>query len=471
MAQDCIIALDIGTTATKALCVTKQGGVQHTLRLEGEQAPTGSSLFATAVRALRQCQPTDSLRPVALALTSQVGSYLPFAHNQPPEALKLHSWQSASGTDYAAPLCKQHNRDYWLQTIGMQHPPLGSYPGPFLLKLQGEAPQLIGQLDKLLSIKDYIYYRFTGLFASDPYTWRGLYNLTHNTWPTPYLAELGIAPHQLPEIHTPWSAPAKLSRELAAETGLPEGLPVVVGCNDFYAALIGCGNSAEHWAFDITGTSEHIGVISPSCPEIPELISGPYLTGYAAYGVTAASGTALQWASSQLPGGFPHTLPPMDLPIFLPYLKGERSPYYSAKASGIFWGLTPHHTAKEMFLGVADGVVCSLYHIWSLLPQTAREGIDCIHATGGATKLPLVNQIKADLFGLPVQLSSQSESSALGAAALAARYLGWFAAEEQGPQHWNPPGRLFTPRSQMTTYYRERYQRFLEMSSCASSLF
>jgi len=470
--KDCILALDIGTSSTKALCIDHEGKTVLTkISLAKGTAVTAASVGQMAVRAARESVDKSGWSPCAISLTSQVGSYFPYRHDIPPEEIVLHSWQSVSDSDYANDIISSFDERFWMEQINMLHPKLGSYPGPFLCKLRAEDPDVFERFELLLSIKDYIYYLFTGIFATDPYTWRGLANIKTCSYPQKYLDFLEVESSRFPPLYPIGASPGTLLQSLSEQLGIRANIPVFVGCNDFYAGLKGSGCMEPMAAFDVTGTSEHIGIIAPAMLSGAPLISSLYFEGFVTYGVTASSGNTLDWAQTKLSDGFPQLPSKRDLPVFLPYLSGERTPYYSNKASGAVFGLRTYHTTEDIMLAAAEGVAFSLYHIWSFLPKESRDQISCLSAMGGGTRIPLLNRIKAELFGIPVHVSGQTESSAVGAAMIAAVACGWFSNDRQAVKRWCPACTVIEPDMKMQGYYLERYQRYKAISECVSKLF
>lgn len=467
MAQ-CILALDIGTSSTKALAITPSGQTFHS-RIQGVPgASSGEQFYNSSLAALQACLRNNALSPVCLCLTGQVGSYFLYNSLLPPQQLFLHPWQTAQGKGFET-ILNSASPGYWQEQIGMQHPRLWSYPGPFITGLKNENNFSKISCEKLLSLKDYLYYRFTGLFASDPFTWRGLYNSQQKCFPKDYLAQLGIQENQLPFIESSFAAPGSLLPVVAQALGISP-CPVVLGCNDVFAALLGTHCTSPGSAFDITGTSEHIGFLQNQPETNPLLISGPFFSGYANYGVTASSGSTLQWAQNNM-GTIPSALPAHPLPLFLPYFCGERTPLYNPYASGTILGLRPNHTKADIATAAVCGVVYSLYSIWQLFPLKQRNSIANLHVTGGGTHIPLFNQVKADLFGLPLAISKEKEGSALGAAMIGAVWAGWFTSLAQVSQAWQKEIETVLPQKEMQAYHLEMAEKYRLLSHTVEPVF
>jgi xylulokinase len=102
--------------------------------------------------------------------------------------------------------------------------------------------------------------------------------------------------------------------------------------------------------------------------------------------------------------------------LFLPYLLGERSPYWNPLARGAFVGLTMAHGRPEMTRAVLEGVALNLKMILDAF-QAQGMGIASMRLIGGGARSALWRQILADVYGLPILLPDLlAEATSLGAA-------------------------------------------------------
>ena len=134
-------------------------------------------------------------------------------------------------------------------------------------------------------------------------------------------------------------------------------------------------------------------------------------------------------AARALPHGDPHVLleeAAARVPagsegvMFLPYLMGERSPVWDAKASGAFIGLNLVHTRAHLYRAVLEGVAFALRHNIEAGRKGAQFLDDKLIVVGGAAHSDLWMQIIADVTGYPVYTIEQEVEAAMGAALLAA---------------------------------------------------
>jgi xylulokinase len=107
------------------------------------------------------------------------------------------------------------------------------------------------------------------------------------------------------------------------------------------------------------------------------------------------------------------------VPIFLPYLSGERTPHNDPHAKGVFFGLTHDTGRAHLARAVLEGVAFAFADgQQALLAGGAR--IDSVSLVGGGSRSALWAQILADTLKRPLQRHSGGEvGAALGAARLA----------------------------------------------------
>lgn len=105
--------------------------------------------------------------------------------------------------------------------------------------------------------------------------------------------------------------------------------------------------------------------------------------------------------------------------VFLPCMQGAMAPEWNGAARGVFYGLSLAHTRDHMTRAILEG---SAFALRDILEAMKDAGLDVRRLTivGGGAKGPLWRQIKADVTGLPVRVPKSVETTATGAAILAA---------------------------------------------------
>ena len=114
-----------------------------------------------------------------------------------------------------------------------------------------------------------------------------------------------------------------------------------------------------------------------------------------------------------------HVSPGAEGLVFLPCMQGAMAPEWNGAARGVFYGLTLAHTRDHMTRAILEG---SAFALRDILTAMRDAGLDVqrLAIVGGGAKGPLWRQIKADVTGLPVRVPVSVETTATGAAILAA---------------------------------------------------
>jgi gluconokinase len=103
--------------------------------------------------------------------------------------------------------------------------------------------------------------------------------------------------------------------------------------------------------------------------------------------------------------------------ICLPFLSGERAPYWNPNARGIFFGVSLHHQKPHFIRSVMEGILFAVYSITLALQDLAGTAKE-IRASGGFARSAPWRQMAADIFSSEVLVPQVYEGSAFGAAAL-----------------------------------------------------
>ena len=408
MNKKSVLGIDLGTSAVKLLQRFEDGQVVKEKERYEEISPKG--WWEAISRAMSRMELTSV---EAIGLSSQVGTYI-------VDGIEVISWNDPIGAEELAELKGTYSQEEFLAEISMPHPNIISYPLPRLLHIKKNYPAF----QKVCQPKDFICEKLTGKCMTDPYSWRGLANLDTKTYSKKFLKEMEIAEDMLPQMIDFTEVAGNTMKDVVPGSNLRAGIPVYVGLNDYYASLLGMGIWNTGDMFDITGTSEHLGILEDVVNMETEMVSGPYLRHHVHYGVTGSSGASLDFGLQFSQTG------EMDIgetlkhkpPIFLPYLNGERAPIWDGDAKGVYFGIQAGCSAEDMAYAVLEGVSFSLYHIYEKMGQPEAK---VMYTAGGAAVNRTLGQLKAELFGIPVKILKEHDTSALGACMVAELGVGW----------------------------------------------
>ncbi|MGX1790743.1 xylulokinase [Bosea sp. NPDC055332] len=329
------------------------------------------------------------------------------------------------------------------------------HPLARLAWLRADDPETFGKLACLLDPKDYLNFRLTGRQASDPVSMARLLAAATQHEGHDLLEAAGIPAAVLPEMLEPWQQVALVQSGLPAPLGRLAGKPVFCASNDTWAAVVGLGAMRDGFAYNISGTTEVLGVVGRKPARAEGLLTvdwrglfqlgGPSQTGADTISWLLAllgreSATVGQEIDALLAG--PRQPQPL---LFLPYLQGERVPYWDPSLRGALIGLNRRHGPTDLAFAVLEGVACLnrivLERAEAALGRAATE----IRFGGGAAANPVWSQIKADLCGRPVVVAASREPGLLGAAIIAFAGLGRFASLAQAQQRLVTVAHRFEP--------------------------
>jgi xylulokinase len=318
----------------------------------------------------------------------------------------------------------------------------GVTPDPILgvLKLAWHArhtPDAFAAARRWLHLADWLAFRLGGAPATDPSlaSRTGLFDLARGTWSEELVTAARVPARLLPEILPSGTRIGTLGPELAAATGLPASCAIGVGGHDHPIGMLATGVVEPGTVLDSMGTAE--GLALPlEAPVLDGRLAAvgfnqglvrvdrsiPYvLTGL----VTSAA--AIDWchrlvgpelarpalieAARAVPPGA-HGL------LFLPHLRFTSPPTDDPDGyGGTLLGITPETDPARLFRAVLEGVALDWQHMLERLCALLDRPLpERCRAIGGSTKNRLLLEIKAALFGRPIEVAEMAEATALGAA-------------------------------------------------------
>jgi len=439
-----VIGLDIGTSGARAVALNESGEVvaeaAHEYPLLSprpgwtEQNPEDWWLASRKV--LSEVAASTKGNVDGIGLTGQMhGSVFLDANDQVIRPALL--WNDQRTAAQCIEITDRVGRERLLAIAG--NPALTGFQAPKLLWLREAEPANYKRIAHVLLPKDFIRLRLAGEYATDASDASGtlLLDLRQRSWSAEILDALELPGKWFPTVYEGPDETGRLRADVAADLGLPAGIPIAAGGGDNAAAAVGSGIVEAGLASSSIGTS---GVIFTHTPQFTPDPSGRLHAfchavpgAYHLMGVTLSAGGSLQWwrhvlgdheydALIELAESAPIGSEGL---VFLPYLSGERTPHMDASARGAFFGLTTRHGLNHLTRAVMEGVTYSLADCLQVMIELGVE-VRQVRALGGGARSHLWRQIQADVFGLPVHRTSVDEGPAYGAALLAGVTAGHF---------------------------------------------
>jgi glycerol kinase len=195
---------------------------------------------------------------------------------------------------------------------------------------------------------------------------------------------------------------------------------------DQQAALYGqgCHRAGEGKATYGTGSFVlvHTGDDASAPPH--GLLKTAAADGYALEGAVLVSGAAVQWlrdglgliADAAESEALARSVDSSEGVVFVPALTGLGSPWWDADARGLVAGITRGTTRAHIVRAALEAIAHQVADVVEALPEPPAV----LRADGGGAANGFLMQLQADLLGVPVEVAAERETTALGAAALAA---------------------------------------------------
>lgn len=322
------------------------------------------------------------------------------------------------------------------------HRNTASYGIQKLMWVRDNEPEIYEQTYKTLNAKDYIVFKLTGKFYTEPSDANSVacFDLKTFQWSEEILKITGIDPDKLPQIKPSTFVAGGVTKEAARATGLAEGTPVVMGGGDGVVANIGCGSISPGKTYCCMGTSAWITTTAEKPifdAQMRTVTWAHVIPGmYAPNGTMQYAGGAYNWLKNSVcsmesykakeEGTSPYTYMNEQIEkstvganglIFLPYLLGERAPRWNPDAKGAWIGIKPETTRGDLLRSVLEGVTMNL----SICLDILRTQMDIkeITVVGGGAKGAVWRQIMADIYNARIKVPSLlEEGSSMGAAVI-----------------------------------------------------
>ncbi|MDR3051698.1 MAG: xylulokinase [Oscillospiraceae bacterium] len=455
MARAYLMGLDIGTSGTKALLIDERGEIlaSHTeeyplaIPAPGWAEQDALHWWQASQVCIRSVLRSAAIDPAALkgiSLSGQMHGLVPLDGAGEPLRPAILWCDQRTEAECADTVRAAGGLDGLLACTNNSM--LTGYTGGKLLWMRKHEPDLFARMRIFLNPKDYILYRLTGEQSTEvsDASGTGFFDVRTRRWHDGLIAKLGLPRSIFPRCLESADVAGRVTTQVAAATGLPQGLPVVAGGGDAVIQTTGMGLVSPGIVGVVIGTSGVVAMglddFAPNPGGKLQVFCGNAPSLWHAMGVTLAAGGSYRWYRDTLCGqevaqaaqqgrgvydimgeAAAASAPGAGQLIFLPYLQGERCPYPDPAARGAFVGLSLAHTKGDITRAVMEGISCSLKQVGDLLlgllPRVTPKHII---ASGGGAASPLWRQILADLYQLPVHtLAGNTEGGAYSAALLA----------------------------------------------------
>ncbi len=334
----------------------------------------------------------------------------------------------------------------------------------------------------------YLVERLTGSAALDPAhaSTTMLYDLAIGAWSRELCDAFAIDPtRELPALHPTCSIAGTLHARGAALAGLPVGTPVAVGTGDDFASPLGAGIASPGPVVCTLGTAEVVGAIA-SAPifDRPEArthaatrwrdLAEPMVETHAfptgAYFIEHPgwlSGGAIRWATRLLGVADDAALDRLaagtssDGVTFVPALAGAMTPTWRPEQRAALHGLAARHRPDHIARAVLEGLAFACRDVVDRLAALGLPTLEVVALGGGSASATWL-QLRADILDRPHRVAARPDSSAVGAAMIAAVAIGGIADLHAAAALAPPAVRTFAPAAERSSL-DEAYERYQDL--------
>lgn len=290
---------------------------------------------------------------------------------------------------------------------------------------------LFARITTILLPKDYIRLCLSGEKISDMSDASGTLwlDIAERCWSETLLEACGLTIEQMPQLVEGSHTGGYLRPCLCQKWGIRQPVIIAGGAGDNAAAAIGLGITQPEQSFVSLGTSGVVFSVTDRFVERADKAVHAFChalpDSWHQMGVILSATDSLNWLSETLGQPVPELLAQMkpedsakSLPLFHPYLSGERTPHNNPDAKGGFFGLSRTDDAGDMTRAVLQGVAFAIADARDVLDIASKPASQMIATGGGANNTYWLTLI-ASLTNCPVGVPKQADTgAALGAARL-----------------------------------------------------
>ncbi|WP_405154315.1 glycerol kinase GlpK [Paenibacillus sp. FSL K6-0108] len=466
-----IMALDQGTTSSRAILFNRSGEIVHIAQQEFPQyfpkpgwvEQNANEIWSSILAVMASCLAESGIKPVQIAgigITNQRETVVVWDKEKGRPIYNAVVWQSRQTAEICDELKAKGLNDLFHLKTGLLIDPyfsgtkvkwiLDHVPGARERAEKGEL--LFGTIDSWL-----IWKLSGGTHVTDVSNASRtlMYNIYDLQWDDELLQILDIPKAMLPEVRG--------SSEVYAHTVdyhfFGHRIPIAGAAGDQQSALFGQGcytkgsmkNTYGTGCFMLMNTGEQPvqsdhGLITTIAWGMNGKIE------YALEGSIFVAGSAVQWLrdglrmlrSSKDSEDYAARVPSTDGVYMVPAFVGLGSPYWDSEVKGAVFGLTRGTTKEHFIRATLEALAYQTRDVLAAMESDSGIPVNALRVDGGAAANDFLMQFQSDILNIPVERPNVNETTALGAAYLAGLAVGyWNSADELG-NHDNTE-RVFHP--------------------------
>jgi len=488
-----IIALDQGTTSSRAIIFDKQQNILEVTQSEFEQLyPQAGwvehdpmNIYASQYSVLIECMAKSGVRAdeiAAIGITNQRETVIVWDKNTGRPVYNAIVWQCRRTADYCEELERDTElADYIKVSTGLK---IDAYFSATKIKwildhVEGTREQ--AESGNLLfgTVDTWLVWKLTdGAVHITDYTNASrtmLFNIRTLDWDDRILGELGIPRCLLPEVRNS-------SEVYGAANLFGQDIPIAGIAGDQQAALFGqtCFNKGDlkntygTGCFLLMNTGEEIvesksGLVSTIAMSIDGHVQ------YALEGSVFVGGAVIQWLRDEMrflgESGdseyFANKVPDNGGVYLVPAFTGLGAPHWDMYARGAIVGITRGTTRNHIIRASLESIAYQVNDLIEAIVNDTGIPLRELRVDGGASANDFLMQFQADISELSIRRPMIRETTALGAAYLAGLAIGFWKDLDEIKDNWTLD-KIYTPemddseRKRLTSFWQKAVTRSLD---------
>ena len=468
MAQNFVLAIDQGTTATTAIILDVSGTSRNTVIarasvsfkqyyprpgwVEHDLDDIWASVQKATLRAISECKHEyphfDQNKIIAIGITNQRETLCIFERTTGAALSKAIVWQCRRSTEICRIIGESESSSLFYRKTGLVIDPY--FTGSKIRWIFEEAPE-IGKLIRngralIGTVDTFLIHRLTrGEFVTEPSNASRtlLFDIHTGQWDKDLLEIFKV-----PSLEC--LAQVKDSASLLGKTMgngfLPDQIPITCALGDQQAALAGqlCFDPGDAKCTYGTGAFLLLQLGKTATRSKNKLLTTVSwsLNGqryYALEGSSFVAGAAVQFLRDNLNlvenatdteylasdvRGAPEI-------YFVPALAGLGAPWWNPKARGAFFGLTRGTKKNQLVRAALEGMAFQVCDLIEAMSSDCGHALKFLRVDGGASANNLLMQVQANLAGISVERPHHLETTAMGAGFFAALGLGIYTNPDE----------------------------------------
>ncbi|WP_195988552.1 FGGY-family carbohydrate kinase [Clostridium sp. D53t1_180928_C8] len=431
-----VLVLDIGTSSMRGILfkengkklfitqksyklINKNGGI-----VEQEVSVLKDALYYIVGKVVKEAKRISEEIDV-ISVTGQRSSIIVVDENGQPLCNSI-MWQDVRNSEVCDKLLSKNDIIFEKSGCGVNT----IFSGSKIRWMREQEKKIYEKTYKVLNIPSYIMYLMTGEYITD-YTYgsrTNLMNIKECKWDLELLNIFDVERKYLCDLKEPGSIIGKIKKEFFINTGIKEGTNVISAGGDQQCGAIGQGVYKEGELSIVVGTG---AFLVTSCNNVPHNLTNDVICNassvngkYIIESNVLTCCSAFNWFCKNFYNNdnIDYELINKELEsvymengecLVLPYFQGRSTPDWNSKAQAVFSNISLATKRQDILKGILEGVFIEINNN----VQRLKKYVDIkhIYVSGGLTKSSLINQMQADVYGVPIYIMEECESTALGA--------------------------------------------------------